>query len=73
MFAGPLLYTTNDAGATWTTTRPKLPKAAPTVDSLDSARPSEMWAQAYGHVGDFYPPFLLRSENDGQTWTVLSP
>ena len=73
MFTGPLLYATNDAGTTWTTTRPKLPKAAPTVESLDSARPSLMWAQAHGHIGDIYPPYLLRSENDGRTWTVLSP
>ena len=73
MFAGPFLYTTRDAGATWTTIRPKLPTVAPTVERLDSARPSAMWAQAYGHIGDFYPQYLLRSENDGQTWTVLSP
>ena len=73
MFAGSLLYTTDDAGADWTTIRPELPRAATRVVSLDSAQPSEIWAQASGRVGDSYPPYLLRSENEGRTWSLLSP
>jgi photosystem II stability/assembly factor-like uncharacterized protein len=73
MYAGSTLYITNDAGLTWTTVHPKLPKAVAAVDGLDSARPTGMWAQANGHTGNFYPPYLLRSVDGGRTWRMLSP
>lgn len=73
MYAGSTLYITIDAGLKWTTVHPKLPKAIAAVDYLDSARPTAMWAQANGHTGNIYPPYLLRSVNGGRTWSMLSP
>jgi photosystem II stability/assembly factor-like uncharacterized protein len=73
MYAGTTLYTTADAGLNWTSIHPKLPKAVAGVDRLYSAHPTAMWAQAHGHTGNFYPPYLLRSTNGGRTWNMLSP
>jgi photosystem II stability/assembly factor-like uncharacterized protein len=73
MYAGSTLYTTADAGLGWTTVRPKLPKAVAAVDRLVSAGPAAMWAQANGHTGNLYPPYLLRSVNGGRSWNMLSP
>ncbi len=73
MYAGTTLYTTADAGLKWTSIHPKLPKTVVAVDRLDSARPNAMWAQAHGHIGNFYPPYLIRSVNGGRTWNMLSP
>lgn len=73
MYAGAILYTTDNAGLSWTSIRPKLPKVVAEVDRLDSARPATMWAQAHGHTGNLYPPYLLRSTNAGRSWSTLSP
>lgn len=73
MYAGSTLYTTSDGGLKWTTVHPQLPKAIAAVDELDSARATAMWAQANGHTGNIYPPYLLRSLNGGRTWSMLSP
>jgi len=73
MYAGSTLYTTSDAGLTWTTLHPKLPKSIAAVDHLYSAQPTVMWAQANGHTGNVYPPYLLRSTDGGRTWKLLSP
>lgn len=73
MYAGSTLYTTTNAGRSWTTIHPKLPKAIAAVDHLYSADPAAMWAGANGHTGNFYPPYLLRSTDGGRTWTLLSP
>jgi photosystem II stability/assembly factor-like uncharacterized protein len=73
MFAGSILYTTTDAGLSWTTIHPRLPNAITAVDHLYSAGPRAMWAQANGHTGNFYPSYLLRSINGGRTWSTLSP
>jgi photosystem II stability/assembly factor-like uncharacterized protein len=73
MYAGTTLYTTADAGLSWTSIHPNLPKAVAGVDRLYSARPTAMWAKAHGHTGNLYPPYLLRSTNGGRTWNMLSP
>ena len=73
MYAGTTLYTTNDGGQRWTSINPTLPKTVAAVDALDSTNPTAMWAHANGHIADYYPPYLIRSVNDGQTWAVLSP
>ena len=73
MYAGTTLYTTADAGLKWTSIHPELPRAVVTVDRLDSARPSAMWAQAHGRIGNFYPLYLISSVDGGRTWNMLSP
>lgn len=72
-YAGSTLYTTTDAGATWTTVHPKLPRIIAAVDQLYSGDPTAMWARGNGHVGVGYPPYLLRSTDGGRTFTTLSP
>lgn len=73
MYAGRTLYTTLDAGGHWTSIRPLLPKEVAAVDRLESTGPSTLWARANGHIGEFYPPYLLSSTNGGQSWSILSP
>lgn len=73
MYAGTTLYTTDDAGLSWTSIHPQLPKGVTAIDALDSARPTAMWAHAHGHIGDYYPPYLVRSNDGGRTWNMLSP
>jgi hypothetical protein len=73
MCAGSTLYTTADAGLTWTTVHPRLPTAVAAIDRLDSAGPTAMWAQAHGRSADYYPTYLLRSVDGGTTWSLLSP
>ena len=73
MYAGSTLYTTVDAGRKWAATRPSLPKTVAAVDHLYSAPAEAMWAQANGHIGNFYPTYLLRSADGGRTWSPLTP
>jgi photosystem II stability/assembly factor-like uncharacterized protein len=73
LYAGSTLYTTADAGRTWTSVHPRLPAAVTGLDRLASAGPAALWAQAHGHRGDNYPTYLLRSVDGGRTWSLLSP
>jgi photosystem II stability/assembly factor-like uncharacterized protein len=73
MGAGSILYTTTDAGRTWKTVLPGLPKPMVGIDHLYTANASTLWAQAHSHSRDFYPSYLLRSTDGGRTWKALSP
>jgi photosystem II stability/assembly factor-like uncharacterized protein len=77
LYVGPRLYSTNDAGATWTTVEP-----SPTwqrIDGLDFVSPTRGWAVVNNQGCTTAPverctyDILVSTDDGGRTWSILDP
>ncbi len=70
-FAGTLsgdLFKTTDAGETWTNITSSLPRAVPGICGM--AAPSATIIYACGRWAGSDPPYVMKSSDGGQNWTV---
>jgi photosystem II stability/assembly factor-like uncharacterized protein len=73
LFAGPILYTTTDAGRSWSATRTVAPKA-PRVSDVAFSSPTDGWAIFAPVVtGPQAGSALVATRDGGRHWTALAP
>jgi photosystem II stability/assembly factor-like uncharacterized protein len=70
---GPV-HVTRDEGQTWTDVTPPMPPEG-RVANIDVSphRPGKAYVAAYRFLLDDYRPYLFRTDDYGETWTLITP
>jgi photosystem II stability/assembly factor-like uncharacterized protein len=70
---GPV-HVTRDDGQTWTDVTPPMPPEGRVANiDVSTHRPGKAYVAAYRFLLDDYRPYLFRTDDYGETWTLLTP